>query len=118
MCKEYLNKGLNISIIRPRTIIGSGRLGIFQILFEWIYQNKNVPVLGSGSNLYQLFILMILRALVILFLVNSPGIYNVGAENFCSMREMLESLIKHSNSSSRVVGIPKRFTSLMMNFLF
>ncbi len=117
LCKEYINKGLNISIIRPRTIIGSGRLGIFQILFEWIYQNKNVPVLGSGSNLYQ-FIHSddLASACYSASLVNSPGIYNVGAENFCSMREMLESLIKHSNSSSRVVGIPKRFTSLMMNF--
>ncbi|MCH1612703.1 MAG: NAD(P)-dependent oxidoreductase, partial [Flavobacteriales bacterium] len=39
--------------IRPRTILGPERLGIFQILFEWIYQNQNIPVLNGGENIYQ-----------------------------------------------------------------
>ena len=30
------SKKINISIIRPRTILGHGRLGIFQILFDWV----------------------------------------------------------------------------------
>ena len=29
ICKEYVEKGLDITIIRPRTILGQGRLGIF-----------------------------------------------------------------------------------------
>ena len=29
------------------------RLGIFQVLFEWIRQGANVPVLGGGANVYQ-----------------------------------------------------------------
>ena len=40
-CNKYLDQGMKISIIRPRTILGHGRLGIFQILFEWdIYWQK------------------------------------------------------------------------------
>ena len=53
LCKLYVEKGLDISIIRPRTILGHGRLGIFQLLFEWIRLGRNIPVLGSGDNLYQ-----------------------------------------------------------------
>jgi nucleoside-diphosphate-sugar epimerase len=53
LCWEYASRGFEISIVRPRTIIGHGRLGIFQILFEWIYQGKNIPVLDSGKNIYQ-----------------------------------------------------------------
>jgi len=39
-----------VTIIRPRTILGHGRLGIFQILFEWVRSGLNVPVLGDGSQ--------------------------------------------------------------------
>src|SRR5690606_39186416 len=45
--------GLDVTIIRPRTILGQGRLGIFQILFEWVYRGKSVYVLGRGDNRYQ-----------------------------------------------------------------
>ena len=44
---------LDVTIIRPRTIVGHGRLGIFQILFNWIEEGRNIPVLGKGDNLYQ-----------------------------------------------------------------
>lgn len=53
LCKKYIDQGLDVSIVRPRTMLGHGRLGIFQILFEWIRQGYNVPVLGKGNNLYQ-----------------------------------------------------------------
>ena len=35
-------KGMSCSIIRPRTIIGTERLGIFQILFEWVNEGRNI----------------------------------------------------------------------------
>ena len=41
------------TIIRPRTILGHGRLGIFGILFDWIADGADVPVLGDGTNRYQ-----------------------------------------------------------------
>ena len=52
MCLDNKNE-MNITIIRPRTILGSGRLGIFQILFEWVYSNQNLPVFDKGNNIYQ-----------------------------------------------------------------
>ena len=53
LCREYAREGLDVSIARPCTIMGHGRLGIFQILFEWIYQGRNLPVLNDGKNIYQ-----------------------------------------------------------------
>ena len=35
LCHEAIKSGLDISIVRPRTILGHGRLGIFGILFEF-----------------------------------------------------------------------------------
>ena len=40
LCRAYAAQGLDVTIIRPRTIMGHGRLGIFQILFEWIPAGK------------------------------------------------------------------------------
>ena len=47
---EYMSRGLNAAIIRPRTVIGTQRLGIFQILFEWIHEKRNIPIIGKGKG--------------------------------------------------------------------
>jgi nucleoside-diphosphate-sugar epimerase len=52
-CREAVGRGLDVTIVRPRTILGHGRLGIMQILFEWIREGKPVPVLDRGTNVYQ-----------------------------------------------------------------
>ena len=51
--REFVDGGLDVTIIRPRTIMGHGRLGIMQLVFEWIHQGRNVFVLGRGDNRYQ-----------------------------------------------------------------
>ena len=43
----------NISIFRPRLIIGPGRLGILKKLFTLVDMNLPVPMIGSGKNPYQ-----------------------------------------------------------------
>ena len=41
-------------ILRPKTFIGPERLGVFEILFDWIREGRRIPILGDGSNRYQL----------------------------------------------------------------
>ena len=53
LCRAALSRGLDVSVVRPRTIVGPGRLGIFAILFDWIADGVDVPVLGRGDNRYQ-----------------------------------------------------------------
>ena len=116
LCHEYIAKGLDVSIVRPRTIMGHGRLGIMQILFEWIRQGKNVPVFGRGDNRYQ-FVHADDLASATLKAGERPGpaIYNVGADRFGTMRETLEGLITHARTSSRVVSVPASPAVAMMN---
>ncbi|MGC8816043.1 MAG: NAD-dependent epimerase/dehydratase family protein, partial [bacterium] len=52
--EEYRQKGLCVPIVRPKTFIGSARLGVFEILFDWIHDNKKIPAIGNGKNHYQL----------------------------------------------------------------
>jgi nucleoside-diphosphate-sugar epimerase len=107
--------GLDVTIIRPRTIMGHGRLGIMQILFEWVRQGKSVPVLGKGDNLYQ-FVHADDLASAAMKAADRAGTstYNVGADDFCTMRDTLEGLIRHAGTGSRVVSVPMAPAVAMM----
>ena len=107
LCKAYAANGLDVSIIRPRTILGHGRLGIFQILFEWIREGRNVPVLGRGDNQYQ-FVHADDLAEACILAAARPGsaIYNCGAERFGTMRQALEQLCSHAGTGSSVRSVP------------
>jgi len=107
MCHQFTKKGLDVTIVRPRTIMGHGRLGIFQILFEWIRQGDNIPVLGDGSNLYQ-FVHAddLANACILAGLKPGPETFNCGADRFESMRSVLENLCSHAKTGSKVTSVP------------
>lgn len=106
-CGLYARLGLDVTIIRPRTIMGHGRLGIFQILFEWIREGCNVPVFGRGDNVYQ-FVHADDLAEACILAAARPGatIYNCGAATFGTMREALEHLCTHAKTRSKVRSVP------------
>lgn len=107
-CMEFSRRGLDISIIRPRTILGKGRQGIFQLLFKWIRQGYNIPVFGCGNNVYQ-FVHADDLATACILAANRKGfsIYNCGADRFGTMRELLEGLCEYAGTLSKVRGIPE-----------
>lgn len=115
LCREYAARGLDVTIVRPRTIMGHGRLGIMQILFEWVRQGQNVPVLGRGDNLYQ-FVHADDLADAAIKAADRPGpaTYDIGASEFGTMRETLEGLVQHAGTGSRVVSMPMAPAVTMM----
>lgn len=117
LCAKYVKQGLDVSIIRPRTIMGHGRLGIFQILFEWIRTGYNVPVLGSGENIYQ-FVHADDLAEACILAAARPGAatYNCGTDRFGSMRAVLEHLCAHAKTGSKVKSVPMAPAVALMNF--
>lgn len=115
LCHTYVEKGLDVSIVRPRTIMGHGRLGIFQILFEWIYEGANVPVFGKGDNIYQFVHADDLAdACILAGERQGSETYNCGAEKFGTMREVLEALCRHANTGSKVSSVPMTPTVIGM----
>lgn len=118
LCKDYIKLGLDISIVRPRTIVGHGRLGIFSILFDWLRKGYNLPVLDNGNNIYQ-FIHAEDLAEICLRVSNKKGfdVYNAGASKFYTMRETLEGLCKHANTGSRVKSLPMGLIENGINIL-
>ena len=109
---------LDITILRPRTILGRDRLGLMSVLFDLVQLGLPVPVLNGGLNKYQLIHVDDLVDAVILA-SERPGrkIYNLGSTDFGTMKSMLEKLIELTGSKSRVVSINKSFFYLIMNSL-
>jgi nucleoside-diphosphate-sugar epimerase len=108
VCGDFRKKGLNVVILRPRTIVGAGRMGIFQILFSWIADNKNIYIIGDGNNLFSLISDSDLVEAVILALEKDCGNedFNLGTDVFSTVREDLRKLINSVNSASRIISIP------------
>ena len=103
----FVQRGLDVTIVRPRTILGHGRLGIFQILFELVRLGRPVYVLGGGRNRYQFVHADELADACILAGERSgPDLFNVGAERFGTMRAMLEALLRHADSGSSLRSLP------------
>ena len=105
ICEE---NAIPLLTIRPRATLGAGRLGIFQILFEWIRENRNVYVIGDGGNRVQ----FIHAHDLIDFYIRAQesgltGTYNVGTDRFGTLSGDLENLINHAGSNSRIRRVPK-----------
>ena len=115
LSREYVERGLRVSVVRPRTVLGHGRLGIFQILFEWVRRGRPVYLLGSGENRYQFvhvddLVDLCSRADA----QEKSGVYLAGTDRFGTMRELLEGLVRHAGTGSPVRSLPFRATQLAM----
>ena len=53
LCAQAVEAGQDVTVVRPRTILGHGRLGIMAILFEFVAEGAPVFVFGRGDNRYQ-----------------------------------------------------------------
>jgi nucleoside-diphosphate-sugar epimerase len=101
------SEGMPASIIRPRTIVGAGRLGIFEILFDWVGDGANIYIIGKGSNLFQfVHVEDIAEASIQSCLKQVSGVFNVGTDRFSTLREDLEYLCNYARTGSRVKSLP------------
>jgi nucleoside-diphosphate-sugar epimerase len=107
VAEHFVARGLDITSIRPRTILGHGRLGIFQMLFELVRQGRPIYVLGAGDNRYQFVHADDLASACILAGERQGAeTFNIGAERFGTMRELLEGLVIHAGTGSVVRSVP------------
>ena len=115
LAPAFIERGLDVSVVRPRTVLGHGRLGIFQILFEWVRRHRPIYLLGHGHNRYQ-FVHADDLAEVCLRAADRPGsgTFLAGTDRFGTMRELLEGLVGHASSRSRVRSLPFGPTQVAM----
>jgi nucleoside-diphosphate-sugar epimerase len=120
VCFEFARRGLEVVVVRPKTFIGPERLGVFEILFDWIHDGRRIYVLGDGSNRYQLLAVEDLVEAVALA-SSADGVageaINVGAQSFDTVRTDLQALIDHAGSPSRLTAVPARPAELALRAL-
>jgi nucleoside-diphosphate-sugar epimerase len=118
--RAFMRRGLDCVILRPKTFVGPERLGVFEILFDWIRDGRRIYVLGDGSNRYQLLAVDDLVAAILLAASKRAAkdeTLNVGAGEFGTVRSDLQALIDHAGSPSRITPIPVRPAELTLRAL-
>jgi nucleoside-diphosphate-sugar epimerase len=107
LCHDAAAAGLDVTVVRPRTILGHGRLGIIAVLFDFVAAGAPVYVLGRGDNRYQFVHANDLADAVLRASEREkPTTYNVGATEFGTMRETLQAVVDHAGTGSRVRSLP------------
>ncbi|MFH1290359.1 MAG: NAD(P)-dependent oxidoreductase, partial [Nanoarchaeota archaeon] len=110
LCEAYRKKGLCVPIIRPKTFIGTTRLGVFQILYDWVESGKRIPIIGNGKNRYQLLEVEDLVDSIHLTLTRNKkkanDTFNVAAETFKTVNEDVSALCNYAKSGARVFPTP------------
>ena len=118
VCHDAIAAGLDVTIVRPRTVLGHGRLGVMALLFEFVADGAPVFVLGGGNNRYQLVHAADLAdACLRAGDRAAPSVYNVGAREFGTMRETLQALVDHARTGSRLRSLPVAPARLAMRSL-
>jgi nucleoside-diphosphate-sugar epimerase len=120
VCHAFHARGLPTVIVRPKTFVGPERLGVFEILFDWVREGRRIYLLGDGANRYQLLAVEdLVDSIVRAFdAPAAPGeAVNVGAAEFGTVAEDLGALIAHAGSASRLAPVPVRPAELALRAL-
>ncbi len=110
VCLEFRNRGMCITILRPKTFIGPERLGVFALLYEWASEGKNFPIIGNGKNKYQLLDVEDLCDAIYKCCILPEKIvndtFNIGAKNFQTIKEDFQAVLDYANFGRKVVTLP------------
>ena len=111
LCRQAISRGLNVTVLRPMSIFGPGMTGVFAILFDWVYNDRPVYLLGRGKNRLQFVSAWDLGEACMQAArtpKSSGGFYNIGADpaTVVTSYEQVRALIDHAGSSSTIIRVP------------
>lgn len=110
VCHEYRKKGMCVSVLRPKSFVGPERLGVFALLYEWAYEGKNFPLLGSGNNKYQLLDVEDLCQAIYLAATRDfervNDTFNIGAGEYGTLATDFQTVLDHAGHGKRIRTLP------------
>jgi nucleoside-diphosphate-sugar epimerase len=99
--------GQRVGLLRPRTLVGTGRLGLFDIIFARVRAGSRVPIFGRGQNIVQLCDVEDFSAAALAAVERrTAGDFNIGARVYGTVREDIEELIAAAGTTARVQPLP------------
>ena len=115
--KELSSPDFTVNIIRPRVIMGRGRIGIFGILFKRILNNKRIYLIGGGENYFQFTDVNDMTDACILAINNNNSeIFNIGAEEMGTVYEDITNLVSYASSTSVITPLPAPVVQVVLKF--
>ncbi|MBN2343544.1 MAG: NAD(P)-dependent oxidoreductase [Deltaproteobacteria bacterium] len=120
--RDYREKGMHITTIRPKSFIGPERLGVFAIFYQWASEGRSFPMIGRGRNLYQLLHVEDLCNAIILSAEhnNTEAInteFNIGAKVFSTMREDYQVVLDKAGHGKQIKESPAHLVIFALEVL-
>ncbi|MFY1700752.1 NAD-dependent epimerase/dehydratase family protein [Micromonospora sp. WMMA1923] len=112
VAERFRERGLLVPMLRPKTFLGPGRMGLFSMLFEWAEEGRNFPVLGRGDVRIQMLAIDDLVDAVRTVLRAPDTVandtFNIAADRFGTIREDFQAVLDAAGHGKRVVSVPAR----------
>lgn len=112
VCQEYRDRGMCVTVLRPKTFLGTGRLGVFSMLFDWAEGGHHFPLLGGGHVRNQMLSADDLTDAVLLAMEADEeaanDTYNIAGDRFATLREDFQAVLDRAGHGKRVIGVPVR----------
>jgi len=111
LCDEFRADGLCIPVIRPKSFIGPERLGAFELLYSWAREGRGFPVVGKGTNRYQLLDVEDLCQAILLCATlpkkQVDEVFNVGAREFTTLKDDFQAVLDAAGFGKCIVPFPR-----------
>jgi len=111
IAREFREKGMVITTIRPKSFVGPERLGVFAIFYQWASEGRSFPMIGRGRNLYQLLHVEDLCESIVTAAehrdekaVNTE--FNIGAKIYSTMREDYQAVLDKAGFGRKIRESP------------
>jgi len=110
VCLAARGAGQVVPILRPKSFVGPERLGVFALMYEWAREGRDFPILGRGSNRYQLLDVEDLCTAVALAgtigAERANDTFNIGAAVFTTLREDFQAVLDEAGHGRKLRSIP------------
>jgi nucleoside-diphosphate-sugar epimerase len=121
ICLEYRKKGMVVPIIRPKSFVGPERLGVFALFYDWAKDGHGFPMMGDGSNRYQLLdVEDLCQAIYLCATIDAAkanDTFNIGAADFATMREDYQAVLDRAGFGKKIRGLPATPAIWTLRFL-
>jgi dTDP-glucose 4,6-dehydratase len=112
------NATCEVTIFRPRLILGIGRAGTIAKLATIVKRKLPIPIIGDGLNRYQFVgIEDVCHAIELSLVITSPGVYNLGSNNPPQIKNLLPEVLESLGYPGRVIKIPASSAKRALRFL-
>jgi len=110
VCLAARKAGREVPILRPKSFVGPERLGVFALMYEWAREGRDFPILGKGSNRYQLLDVEDLCTAIVLAgtlpAAKANDTFNIGAAEFTTLREDFQAVFDAAGHQRTIRSLP------------